>query len=120
MPQRARPDPALGGRLTPHASAMLRLRSAPPRRGAVGGDDGVPDLPGGDDRVELAQQCGDDGGLGLGGLERGPGWRSEVCGSWTQMVTALSAASVALWTCVGRVSERGEAYVLVTLASRAG
>ena len=34
--------------------------------------------------------------------------------------TALSAASVARRTCVGRVSKRGEAYVLITLASRAG
>lgn len=31
MPQRARPDPALGGWLTPHASTPVRLRSAPPR-----------------------------------------------------------------------------------------
>ena len=50
--------------------------------GAVGGDGGVPDLPGGDDRIQLAQQGGRHGGLGLGGLQRmlGTGGQVRVAG----------------------------------------
>jgi hypothetical protein len=45
--------------------------------------------------------------------------RMEIGGLQTQMRTALSAPTVALGTWVGSVPERGEADVLVTLASRA-
>jgi hypothetical protein len=41
----------------------------PPRSGAVSGDLGVPDLPGGDHSMDVAQDRGGDHGLSLGGLE---------------------------------------------------
>src|SRR3954452_10481127 len=41
----------------------------PPRSGAVSSDLGVPDLPGGDHSVDVAQDRGGDHGLSLGGLE---------------------------------------------------
>jgi hypothetical protein len=41
----------------------------PPRSGAVSGDLGVPDFPGGDHSMDVAQDRGGDHGLSLGGLE---------------------------------------------------
>ena len=41
----------------------------PPRSGAVSGDLGVPDLPGGDHSMDVAQDRGGDHGLSLGRLE---------------------------------------------------
>ena len=65
MPRGARPDP---GR---RAACLISGCDGHHRElfGAVGGDDRVPVSAGGDDGVQVPQDCRGDHGLGLGGGE---------------------------------------------------